>query len=229
MGNLKKLKLQRFCLFVEIIFALLPVVVYIVLFKDMPDSVPVHFSANGVPNRFAGKLSFEMIFISIVGFIGLAIGMLISKLIKASKKDKKVRQPQIVEFVAMNGCTIFLLSLFDMISIYALVSITYNITIDYLLLFRFLFASLFLWLFLIGVSLPKTIPNKLFGIRTSKTLCDKEVWIRVHKQCGFILRILGILGLCTTSIGLIPQNISLLLSGLILFLIFLCCSIILVK
>jgi uncharacterized membrane protein len=43
-------------------------------------------------------------------------------------------------------------------------------------------------LFFIGVGnlLPRTRPNLLIGIRTARTLEDRELWARIHRTCGYL-------------------------------------------
>ena len=43
-------------------------------------------------------------------------------------------------------------------------------------------------LFFIGVGnlLPRTRPNMLIGIRTARTLEDRELWARIHRTCGYL-------------------------------------------
>ena len=43
-------------------------------------------------------------------------------------------------------------------------------------------------LFFVGVGnlLPRTRPNLLIGIRTARTLEDRELWARIHRTCGYL-------------------------------------------
>jgi len=49
-------------------------------------------------------------------------------------------------------------------------------------------AAVLVGLFFIGVGnlLPRTRPNLLIGIRTGRTLEDRELWTRVHRTCGYL-------------------------------------------
>jgi uncharacterized membrane protein len=42
-----------------------------------------------------------------------------------------------------------------------------------------------------GNLLPRTRPNLAFGIRTQRTLGDRQVWIRVHRTAGYVAVALG--------------------------------------
>lgn len=43
----------------------------------------------------------------------------------------------------------------------------------------------------VGNLLPKTRPNLAIGIRTRRTLSDRDVWIRIHRSMGYLLVTFG--------------------------------------
>lgn len=43
-----------------------------------------------------------------------------------------------------------------------------------------------------GNLLPRTRPNMAFGIRTSRTLADRQVWMLTHRVCGYACVAVGI-------------------------------------
>jgi hypothetical protein len=45
----------------------------------------------------------------------------------------------------------------------------------------------------IGNLLPRTRPNLAIGIRTSRTLSDRQLWILTHRTSGYVLVALGVL------------------------------------
>ena len=55
--------------------------------------------------------------------------------------------------------------------------------------------SVFLGAALIGIGnlLPRTRPNRAIGIRTSRTLGDRNVWMRTHRMAGYMVVTLGLL------------------------------------
>jgi uncharacterized membrane protein len=52
-----------------------------------------------------------------------------------------------------------------------------------------LFGGIFI---VIGNLLPRTRPNLALGIRTPRTLGDRDVWIRLHRTCGYLSVALGV-------------------------------------
>ena len=49
-----------------------------------------------------------------------------------------------------------------------------------------------LFLAAIGDGLPRTRPNLLFGIRTARTLEDRQLWIRLHRTAGYVAVVGGV-------------------------------------
>jgi uncharacterized membrane protein/uncharacterized membrane protein YphA (DoxX/SURF4 family) len=49
-------------------------------------------------------------------------------------------------------------------------------------------AAVLVGLFFVGIGnlLPRTRPNLLIGIRTARTLDDRELWTRIHRTCGYL-------------------------------------------
>jgi len=43
----------------------------------------------------------------------------------------------------------------------------------------------------IGNLLPRTRPNLALGIRTTRTLTNRDLWIRLHRTCGYVAVSLG--------------------------------------
>lgn len=43
-----------------------------------------------------------------------------------------------------------------------------------------------LFIIAIGDALPRTRPNHFFGIRTARTLEDRQLWIRLHRVAGYL-------------------------------------------
>jgi hypothetical protein len=43
----------------------------------------------------------------------------------------------------------------------------------------------------IGNLLPRTRPNLVFGIRTPRTLTNREFWMRLHRVAGYVTVVLG--------------------------------------
>ena len=60
----------------------------------------------------------------------------------------------------------------------------------------------------IGNLLPRTRPNRSLGIRTSRTLSDRSVWMRTHRMAGYMVVTLGVailLGAVALPVPVGPQ------------------------
>ena len=49
-----------------------------------------------------------------------------------------------------------------------------------------------LFLAAVGNALPRTRPNLLLGIRTTRTLDDRQLWMRLHRTAGYVAVIAGV-------------------------------------
>ena len=56
-------------------------------------------------------------------------------------------------------------------------------------------------LFFIGVGnlLPRTRPNLLIGIRTARVLDDRELWVQIHRTCGYVIVAFGTAVACASA------------------------------
>jgi uncharacterized membrane protein len=55
----------------------------------------------------------------------------------------------------------------------------------------------------IGNLLPRTRPNLALGIRTTRTLTNRSLWIRLHRVCGYVAVMFGTV---VVIAGLFLQN-----------------------
>jgi uncharacterized membrane protein len=83
-----------------------------------------------------------------------------------------------------------------------------------------LFGALFI---AIGNLLPRTRPNLALGIRTARTLSDRQFWIRLHRTCGYLSVALGavivISGLLVSAPAIGPIVAAAALSSIVVLLV----------
>lgn len=60
---------KRFTMTLSIIAAMIPVILYLYLYPQMPDFVPIHYDGE-VADRFVSKDSHEVILLSLFGWFG---------------------------------------------------------------------------------------------------------------------------------------------------------------
>jgi len=68
---------SKLLLIFSVVIALIPFLVYYVLFPHMPEQVPVHYDISGTADRFVARTSWELLFLSALGLIGLFVMILL--------------------------------------------------------------------------------------------------------------------------------------------------------
>lgn len=71
----------KLTMILSFVIALIPVVLYLLLYSTMPDTVPIHYDGS-VADRFVSKSSFEVILLSGLGCIGFIIMKLLQILLR---------------------------------------------------------------------------------------------------------------------------------------------------
>ncbi len=157
----------------------LPILIGLILWSKLPDSIATHWGANGQANGWSSKVY--------TVFWGPCILMIIHLFavfltLNDPKKTNIHKKPMILIFwivpvisILMNGI-IYLTALGIKVNISAAVSILMGI--------------LFI---LLGNYLPKLRQNYTIGIKLPWTLCSEENWYRTHRLGGKLFIIGGIL------------------------------------
>lgn len=157
----------------------LPILIGLILWSKLPDSIATHWGANGQANGWSSKVY--------TVFWGPCILMIIHLFavfltLNDPKKTNIHKKPMILIFwivpvisILMNGI-IYLTALGIKVNISAAVSI--------------LMGVLFI---LLGNYLPKLRQNYTIGIKLPWTLCSEENWYRTHRLGGKLFIIGGIL------------------------------------
>ena len=157
----------------------LPILIGLILWSKLPDSIATHWGANGQANGWSSKVY--------TVFWGPCILMIIHLFavfltLNDPKKTNIHKKPMILIFwivpvisILMNGIT-YLIALGIKVNISAAVSILMGI--------------LFI---LLGNYLPKLRQNYTIGIKLPWTLCSEENWYRTHRLGGKLFIIGGIL------------------------------------
>ena len=157
----------------------LPILIGLILWSKLPDSIATHWGANGQANGWSSKVY--------TVFWGPCILMIIHLFavfltLNDPKKTNIHKKPMTLIFwivpvisILMNGIT-YLIALGIKVNISAAVSILMGI--------------LFI---LLGNYLPKLRQNYTIGIKLPWTLCSEENWYRTHRLGGKLFIIGGIL------------------------------------
>lgn len=197
---MKKLS-AREVLILELIFCGLPIVYYLLRLPFMPERVPVHWNASGAADRYAARFSLDMLFTSIMGYLGLLFGIGLRKMICAISKSESEQNAQTVERI-MRWTQAFMCLLFTGMAFYSVYSSGTGSTQDSGFLFKLGVAVIAMTFIAAGNQLPKLRRNSLSGARTKYSLSSDEAWHKTQRYAG---RVMLITGAALLVITLLPQ------------------------
>lgn len=165
---------------------LIPIVIGVILYPRLPDTVVTHWDGNGVPNGTQSK------FIGIIVFPGILVlvNLLMPVLMKTDPKYENMGEKMktlvqwIIPIVAMFASGVTLSS-----------ALGKNLPIPTIgtMLIGVLFTA-------IGNYMPKTKQSYTLGIKLPWTLNSEENWDRTHRMAGY-LWVVG--GICIVIIGIL--------------------------
>lgn len=182
------MKKYRGTLILTSLIILLPMLVGVLLWDQLPDRVATHFGMDNTPNGWTDKG---------VAVFGLPIGLLVVHFICAfflSVDPKKQNMSEKLKHLVF--WIIPIVSMLLMICSYG-----YELGYEWNtgLFVRFFVGVLFL---IIGNYLPKCKQNYSMGIKLPWTLNDEENWNHTHRFAGFVWAICGAIMLVNIFMGL---------------------------
>lgn len=195
------LRKNKKALILTSIIILLPILVGIVLWDKLPDTMATHFGIDNEADGFSSKF---------VGIFGLPLILLAIHLFCAIVTSKDPRKQNI-----SNKIYTLCLWIAPCISIFVSTIIyQYNLGIK---LNIGLFASLFIGLIfiIVGNYLPKMRQNYTIGIKLPWTLANEENWNKTHRLAGCLYIILGIFIIISALIDTFNSLILMLIAVLI--------------
>jgi hypothetical protein len=72
---------SRVTMTISMVTAMTPIILYAILYRSMPDFVPIHYD-GAVPDRFVCKWSLEVMIVAALGWIALLIILLLRMLLQ---------------------------------------------------------------------------------------------------------------------------------------------------
>ena len=168
------------------IVTLLPIVIGLLLWKQLPDSVATHFGADNQPNGYSSKIFAVFglpLILLMIHFICVVVTNIDPKAKNISKKVFRVVL-WICPLVSLIVCSI----------IYA-----YNFGYQFNMVF---IDGLLIGVFylILGNFIPKIKPNCSIGFRVPWALCDSENWYHTHRFGGKCMVIGGIVLIVTSPL-----------------------------
>lgn len=166
----------------------IPMIIGIIIYNDLPDTVPIHWNAVGEIDDYASKsiavfgLPLFLFFIDLIVIIGINFDP------KRSGQSKQMKR--IAHLIV------------PMISL-IIVPISYLIAMGKAIeMERVIMVIISIAFIIIGNNMPKNRQNYTMGFRLPWTLDDSENWYKTHRLASYVWVIAGALMLLTTFINL---------------------------
>ena len=166
-----------------IFFMFVPLIVTFIFLNYLPESIPVHYGANGEVTRWGSK--YESLIIPLIGLIICLISNIFTN--SAVKKSEYKKNNNM-----LNMCNVVLLIMFNIVTISMLINNLNQITdLNNSFSSKLIYVAFGIIFIVIGSYLPKCKRNGLVGIRTSHTLSSDDIWYKTNKFGGKILVVFG--------------------------------------
>ncbi len=153
---------------VLILCTLLPVLYLFVNWNVLPESMPIHFDAQGQPNGYGSR------YVYVWMPVGLYFLMLVLPKIDPRKANYAIFEGS---YFKLRLIMAIFIGLINSVVIWGVVNNSNSIH-------KVIPLTIFLLLMLIGNYMGNFRPNYFVGIKVPWTLNSDEVWIRTHKMAG---------------------------------------------
>lgn len=171
-------KTNRWMILATALVILLPMLIGIVLWDRLPQSIAVHFGTDNAPDGWASKA------FAVFGLPGILLGLhlLCLTVTAADPRRKNVgKKPLWLLF--------WLIPILSLVVCPATYAIALGVKLNMGTVCSLLLGLLFL---VLGNLLPKVKQNYTFGIKLPWTLYDPENWSRTHRFGGWCMVLAGI-------------------------------------
>jgi len=154
-----------------VLVLLLPVAYLAFLYPSMPDTVPIHFNAEGKANGFSTKKNLWAI-ILLLTLLATGLYLLVRSIPSIDPKKSAGTSPQTYQKVAIGVAS--LLSAINIIIVYSAFYRGHNVV-------HVLFPILGLFFVYLGNLMYSVKPNYFIGIRSPWTLENEDNWRATHR------------------------------------------------
>ena len=178
----------------NLVIAAVPFLVYTSVYRSLPSEIPVHYSFDGIADRFASKLSVEALLLCSLGYCGLLLGVLLRKMVLAMGKTQENSNTQTTAKLMAYNQT-FLTIFFSALSLYFISVMLQNSIPDIFFILRTAYLVLSVLLIIIGNYLPKLKINRVSGVKTKYSQSSDDAWMKSQRFGGRLLVVGGITSL----------------------------------
>lgn len=196
------MRLQKF---ITYILMLLPIVICLIVFPFLPETVPVHFDINMQVDRMGSK--YELLIISALSIIFVLILKYMSAL--ASKQEGNGKNNEKI----FNITIILVLILFNVINaclLFFAFNTTEGIVLNADYICKIILSIMGIMFIVMGNIMPKTKMNSVLGFRSCWSMKNEETWKRNQRFGGILLMIAGfiVFGVSIFTSGILCTCIS---------------------
>lgn len=170
------------------IVCLIPVILGILLYPRLPETIVTHWGADGNPDGWSSKLVGAIVFPGILILVNIAFPLLLKTDPKYDNINEKTKQ--ILHWI------IPVVSIFCSGTTFAA---ALGMDVKTALLAPMFMGLVFV---VIGNYLPKMTQSYTVGIKIPWTLHSEENWNRTHRMAGFLWVIGGIAMIVTGALGM---------------------------
>lgn len=183
---MKNMKNKR-TVFIGALVCLLPCILGLIMYKDLPDRIPVHWNMSGEPDNFAAKpfavfgLPPILAFFHLICHIGASAD-------KRRKNYSKALEAMTYWFIPALSLILCPMTLLASKGVDVKIEVIIPCLIGLMLVF-------------IGNYLPKCKQNSTMGIRIPWTLESEDNWNKTHRLAGRLWIIGGLVSIVCTFFG----------------------------
>jgi uncharacterized membrane protein len=159
---------------VGMILLVIPFILIVVFWNDLPEKIPMHWNVEGEVDRYGSK-AFGILALPVFNVILFLLFVILPKIDPRQKNYRFFGTSYNIIRIGLNS---FMLVLFIII---LAASLGYELNIGLIVIYLTL--TLFL---VIGNLFGKIRPNYFLGLRTPWTLDNEEVWRKTHRLAGAI-------------------------------------------
>jgi uncharacterized membrane protein len=174
---------------------LVPAIYLAVLWKNIPQSVPMHFDLKGNVDRYGTKHEL-LVLIAILTALNFAVYLVVSNIYKIDPRKGASLNKERMRRMAF-GISVYLSAIWIMV-------IYVTARNDASMMMKFVFVAMGLLFALIGNNMYNIKPNYFAGIRLPWTLENEDNWRKTHHLAG---RLWFFGGLIFALIALLLKNV----------------------
>lgn len=180
-------KIEKKTLILTSLVTLIPIIVGLLLWNQLPDVIPTHFGMDGTPNGWSSK-AFTVFGIPLLMlfFHLLCVGI-------TSQDPKYDNMNEKLYALVLWICPV--VSLLVVVTCYG-GALGWGVNIS-----KYAIAGTGIVLVIIGNYLPKCKQNYTMGIKLPWTLDDEENWNKTHRLAGFLWVVGGLLITLNAFVG----------------------------